>query len=328
MIKLGFDHFCCLAPLKEKPDSFLSPDQAKEAGVPPTPFYIFYDFETAQNNILDETETRTLNSHQVLLAMALKTCRHCYKTLKITNDCKGCGEVQFMGPNALDAFARWLFSPENRGAKAFAHNFSGFDGQFLMKWLIEQGHETPEVIMKGLKVIQLKACGLTLLDSYLFLSQPLSSLPKAFGLEEVKGTFPYLTLTLENLGMKQQGLPPIEDYCFDHLKPAARDKMKAWYEEHRQDYFDLDAEMVRYCEFSEPYYFLCLENYFIDFPGRADVKIMAQSLMIFRELFIKTMSVDPFSYCTIAACSMAGFRTLFLKPNEMGLTPLAGYDFR
>jgi hypothetical protein len=43
--------------------------------------------------------------------------------------CQTCGknELVFAGPNTNEHFCQWLFSGENEGATAIAHNFKGYD---------------------------------------------------------------------------------------------------------------------------------------------------------------------------------------------------------
>jgi hypothetical protein len=43
----------------------------------------------------------------------------------------------FRGENCAAEFCRWLFAPHNKGMTAVAHNMSGFDGYFLLNYLIK-----------------------------------------------------------------------------------------------------------------------------------------------------------------------------------------------
>lgn len=87
-----------------------------------------------------------------------------------------------------------------------------------------------------------------------------------------------------------------------------------WYEEHRNDPFNFQDELLRYCI--------------------SDVDILLEGCLKFRAMF-KEISVsdewpegiDPFaSAITIAsACNML-IRTHFLKPNTIGCIPTHGYS--
>ncbi len=73
----------------------------------------------------------------------------------------------------------------NVGSIAFTHNSKGYDAHFLLQYLFENGI-APKVVPKGREVMALTACGIRVLDSLNFLPFPLSALPKAFNLKELK----------------------------------------------------------------------------------------------------------------------------------------------
>ncbi|GFT69266.1 DNA_pol_B_2 domain-containing protein [Trichonephila clavipes] len=130
---------------------------------------IFFDFETDQ----------TTGEHVVHFAVA----QYLDGTEFV---CEGC--------DAIDKFCKYLFSPQHKGFTAIAHNMKGFDGQFILRWMLEQG-QCPRVIPNGLKImcITLFALSIRIIDSFNFFPMPLSKLSKAFGLEELaKGYFPHL----------------------------------------------------------------------------------------------------------------------------------------
>ncbi len=78
-----------------------------------------------------------------------------------------------------------LLLQANVGSIAFAHNSKGYDAHFLLQYLFENG-VPPKIIPKGREVMVLSACGIRVLDSLNFLPSPLSALPKAFNLKEMK----------------------------------------------------------------------------------------------------------------------------------------------
>lgn len=89
-------------------------------------------------------------------------------------------------------FAGFFFQSNAKGLVVIVHNMKGFDGQFVLGWLVKQGKE-PHVIPNGSKImsIHLSKLNITLIDSFNFLSMSLSQLPKTFGMEELqKGLFP------------------------------------------------------------------------------------------------------------------------------------------
>ena len=65
--------------------------------------------------------------------------------------------------------------------------------------------------------------------------------------------------------------------------------------------FNFDQELERYCI--------------------QDVKILRESCIRFREIFLSEMNVDPFRYVTIAATVMAVFKSKFLQSHTIGIVP-------
>ena len=67
-----------------------------------------------------------------------------------------------------------------------AHNFGGYDGQFILHYILEYGTVKPEVIMNGNTILRMKVGRVTFLDSYQFLHMRLANFPDTFGLTEMK----------------------------------------------------------------------------------------------------------------------------------------------
>ena len=80
-----------------------------------------------------------------------------------------------------------------------AHNFGGYDGQFILHYILEYGTVKPEVIMNGNTILRMKVGRVTFLDSYQFLHMRLANFLDTFGLTEMKkGYFSHLENTLAN----------------------------------------------------------------------------------------------------------------------------------
>lgn len=150
-------------------------------------------------------------------------------------------------------------------------------------------------------------------DSLNHIPMPLSLIPKTFGFEEeVKGYFPHTLNSVDNIG-KILPFPSIEAYQPERMKPAARIKFLKWYEEQdKEQGFDYDAEVSRYC-FN-------------------DVSILRRGVYKYRQIFREvtkttrsalkdkaeveeTFEVDPFSYTTIASSCQAVFKSKFLEDD-------------
>lgn len=123
-----------------------------------------------------------------------------------------------------------------------------FDGQFVLSWLIAQGN-SPEIIPNGSKVmtIILSSLNIKIIDSFNFLPMGLSRLPACFGFNELKkGYFPHWFNTKEN--QKYVGnLPEPNMYGPDSMSISARETFLKWYEDHKNDVFDFQKEMLEYC---------------------------------------------------------------------------------
>ena len=99
--------------------------------------YIFYDYETYQNEDL---------VHEANLVIAERLCIACVNEEPcLSQDL--CKVYQF--ENNTD-FCLWLFSKDNENFTACAHNFQGFDGIFVVKYIKEnmlQTEKMPEAIV-------------------------------------------------------------------------------------------------------------------------------------------------------------------------------------
>uniref|UniRef100_A0A914V5X4 DNA-directed DNA polymerase n=1 Tax=Plectus sambesii TaxID=2011161 RepID=A0A914V5X4_9BILA len=201
----------------------------------------------------------------------------------------------------------WLFGEGGRGSVCFAHNMKGYDGQFLLQFLHKQGLK-PDITMRGLEILCLKACSVEVKCSYNFIQMPLSALPKAFGLKELKkGYFPHLFNTPENENYTGP-LPDKKYYQPDYMKPKAREKFLKWYDQQTEaDYiFNFQTEFQAYCN--------------------SDVTILREALMKFRDDFIEQTAVDPLLYPVTlpSACSRV-YRQNDMPEDTIAIIPEGGY---
>jgi len=199
-------------------------------------------------------------------------------------------------------FCAWLISPEHQGYTAIAHYAKGYDSQFIMQYCITNTIK-PYTIYNGTKLMLLEVCSIRLkiIDSFNFISFPLATFPKTFGLTELKkGYFPHYFNTLEN----ENYVGPIPDkkyYSVDTMKPAARTEFLVWYNEKVEEnyVFDLKKELLEYCD--------------------SDVDILRRSCLKFREEFLEIANIDPFQYITLPSVCMAIFRSKYLKYDTIGV---------
>ena len=221
----------------------------------------------------------------------------------------------FSGETTTDDFCKWLFSEVNENALVLAHNQSNYDSYFILQYLYNNAI-LPKVIPNGSKnmATEIPACNIKMIDSINFLPCALAKLPKMFGLNELaKGYFPHLFNRKENQNSILDHLPDQHYYNPDGMKPEDRQKFCEWYDKHKHDHFDFQAELVKYC--------------------RSDVDILRRCCLEFRDLFMKMTStnetdpgVDPFRKCiTIASACNLVFRRNFLKHDTIGIIPAHGY---
>ncbi|CAH2012950.1 unnamed protein product, partial [Acanthoscelides obtectus] len=133
---------------------------------------------------------------------------------------------------------------------------------------------------------------------------PLTALPKAFDLKELKkGYFPHLFNTLAHQNYLGP-IPALDFYDPDHLKEDTREKLLKWHGKRQAEgyVFDFQKEIVEYCI--------------------SDVEILTQACLKFRDLMKTETTVDPFQESTtIASCCNKVFRRNFLKPETIGILP-------
>ena len=299
----------------------------------PNKRFVFFDFECMQDT----------GKHVPNLVVAQTSCPLCQdftldEQLKCSEcgyRCSGCASMSegvfatepcgetfecgsrrkcWKGPNCRDDFCTWLLSNQNKHAKVFAHNAKGYDAYFILAFLRDQNLKPSKIIMNGAKIMYMKlgdSLGVEVLDSVNFLPMALSSLPKSFGLTELKkGFFPYLFNTVENQNKILDHLPGIHFYNPDCMYEDRRKEFLRWYEENKDSQFDFQQEMLDYCI--------------------SDVTILQEACMKFRNLVLEETGksiqhglhkiprkgVDPFSYITIASLCLGILRRKYLPEQH------------
>jgi len=289
----GHQFRCFIEPIVDKEQSAKKRKTEKRK-------MIFFDFETRQDISMGDDRYK----HMVNFCVAQVTCDDCSENWTPQSYCSSCGnkELVFSGDETLDQFCKWLF--KQTYSTVFAHNMSGFDGQFILGWLTDQGI-SPELIKQGLNVVSMNVGSIRILDSFKFLPLPLEALPKAFGFDNqvLKGYFPHFFNRLEN----QQYVGPLPEkvmYGVDTM--AKKDQFNQWYEEHKDQEFDFQKEIERYC--------------------KDDVNILRKAVLTFGQLFIESTGVDPYKHSsTIASACSDVFRRKFLEKGMIGIVPHEGY---
>ena len=209
----------------------------------------------------------------------------------------------FQGHNTVKEFCQWLLTPEHKGCIAIAHNFQGYDGYFITKFLNENAIHY-EIIYRGAKVLSMTIPMLNIkfIDSLNFIPMGLAKFPKTFAQPELcKGYFPHLFNKDEN----QNYVGPIpcqDDYGVNFMKPAEREAFMAWHHEQVENnyVFDFRKEIIKYC--------------------RSDVDILAKCCLLYREMFRNETDIDPFDKAlTIASYCHQVYRTNFLQKDTIAI---------
>lgn len=172
------DHLCYMQPI----------DVENDNEDPVT--YVFFDFETTQEKLLEQNKIGYVHEHEPNLCIAHIVCDKCRNDQSDT--CEKCSpnKRMFAGKKCHEEFCAFLFSLDS--AIAIAHNARGFDGHFIMQYLYNQAI-TPQIITRGLEIMSLSVGEIKIIDSFSFLPMALSALPKAFDEPELeKGFFPHL----------------------------------------------------------------------------------------------------------------------------------------
>ena len=91
-----------------------------------------------------------------------------------------------MTGDITDQFCQWLFTEENRGATIIAHNFRGFDGLFILKYMLDNNLKV-KVIKRGSQILdfQYKALQMNARDTLNFCALRLADFPTAVGLDHL-----------------------------------------------------------------------------------------------------------------------------------------------
>ena len=288
-------HRCHIQPYKRKLNK--TDDKASTTGKK-KPLFIFYDFECKQDT----------GVHIPNYCIAHYACDECINE-SLDFHCSTCNtsfskerEVVFQGVNTLTDFCNWLFSDQHKGITAIAHNFKGYDGQFILHQVISLGVKLPKLIMNGNSIMKLELNGVRLIDSFNFMSCALAKFPDTFGLHEMKkGYFPHWANTDQFCSYVGPYLD-VKYYKPDSMSKEGREKFMVWYNEKVEQsvIFDFQKEIESYC--------------------RSDVDILRRGCGQFRKVFMKHGGIDPLlESVTIADACNKVWRQNYLPKGKIAI---------
>ena len=117
----------------------------------------------------------------------------------------------------MDEFGQWLFKEEHKGHTIIAHNFRSFEGQFILRHMMEHNMKV-QVIKRGTQLLEIEYARLEMKsrDTLNFCALKLDNFPKTVGLGDIasKGTFPHRANKPANWD-KVIPFPELKDYDFD-----------------------------------------------------------------------------------------------------------------
>ena len=259
------DHQCYIQPLEQEEESSYN-------------HLLFFDFESTQEHGIHHPNLCVVHDEEREVAL-------------------------FQGEDTVKKFCEWLLTPEHKDCIVVAHNFQGYDGYFITKFLIENAIHY-EIIYRGAKSLSMTIpmFNIKFIDSINFIPMSLAKFPKTFGQDELcKGYFPHMFNKEEN----QNYIGPIpcqNDYGVNFMKPKERETFIAWHKEQVQNnyLYDFRKEIVKYC--------------------RSDVDIMRKCCLLYREMFRNETDIDPFNKAlTIASYCQEVYRTNFLKKDTIAV---------
>lgn len=181
--------------------------------------------------------------------------------------------------------------------KVYLHNFSNFDGVFLLKTLSNLSEKVLRPIIRDDKIINFpfkfnigsvkKSYILYFRDSLLLLPASLRSLASSFYIED-KGFFPYRFLDNSKISLSYKGKVPSKKY-FDITKEEYYNYCKTF----NKKLWELRKEAIKYCE--------------------KDCIILYNIIKNFQKKIFDLFQVDILKYPTLPSLSFSIFRSNFLE---------------
>ena len=283
-------HLCYMAPLK--------PSRLSNRFM-----YVFFDTECTQD--LEKRDGSF--EHVPNLICAQQMCSKCETNDDLSTDCEQCGKrVHVFWQDPIGKFIDYLRLSRPFADKLYviSHNSRGYDAQFLLRRFLEL-RWIPKLIMDGTKILCMSVEHICFVDSLNFIPMSLKNMPKSFDLTCRKGYYPHYFNTAENLDYVGSYPEPMF-YGADFMSSDERSRFLQWYEEQKDKIFHNKEELLAYC--------------------MDDVNVLRQACTAFRNLFLNLVKMDPFREAiTISSICNKVFRTMFLKPDTVGLIPRGGY---
>lgn len=278
---------------------------------------LYYDIETTQYHPVEGKEGTFEHRPNLLVCQAV--CDACVDIAQNEHFCRVCKNRQHIfhtldneegARGVMSQFFDYLSSFSAKTELLLVgHNAKSFDAIFVLQEVIAR-RLVPELVLQGAKILCLKVGNWKFIDSLMFLPMPLSSMPKSFGLSELKGHWPFMANRPQYYNYEGPLLDK-EMYCISTMKTKAAREFHQWHDEQvaKNVVFNFKKEIIEYCV--------------------SDVSILRQACGAFRKLFRDSAGFDPMFACiTLSSACMAAYRRNFLPENTISIAPPGGYHGR
>ena len=181
---------------------------------------------------------------------------------------------------------------KDREVITFFHNMRGFEGNFILEALYDQGRTAERPLTQGAKILYFESGNLIFKDSMNFLAMALDKFPSTFHLQELhKGFFPH-AFNLECHFEYSGPYLSVENYNPDDMESKKRDQFLTWHARKVAEdaVFNFQEELLKYCE--------------------SDVKLLKEGCLKFVQEFQEIAGFDPLieSITIASACNLFWWR--------------------
>jgi hypothetical protein len=251
------------------------------------------DLAFKDNFITMDLETRDIKNKKIVFAVSI------YDGKKIVNfylsDYKNNSDLLIK--SAIES----LLLRKYNGYKVYLHNFSEFDGIFMLKIMANMKNININVIKRNSKIINTKLSYnlgkdrkyiIYFRDSLLILPLSLKKLGSNFNVEIKKTIYPYLFVNNKSISLNYIGPVPKFEF-FDNITNQD-------YNNYASDYsnnWSLKKETLKYCD--------------------NDVKSLWQIIKLFQFEIFKKFTVDINNLPTLSSIAFAIYRANYLKENTI-----------
>jgi hypothetical protein len=191
----------------------------------------------------------------------------------------------------------YLMKRKYNGYRVYLHNFSNFDGIFLLRVMTELSNHIQPIIKDG-RFINIKFSfgkyNIYFRDSYLLLPFSLSNLSKSFNVDK-KSIFPYFFVNNVNIHLNYEGKVP----TYNYFTKITEEEYSVYCKDFLSKSWNLKNEVIKYCN--------------------QDVITLHQIINKFSIEIFDLFRLDIVKYPTLSSLAFAIYRSNFLKRNKIPL---------